>query len=90
MLESNSPYRLFTDVDLSVPIEEALKFLLPYCDADIAIASRELPESHRYKEPWKRHLMSRVFNLLVNLIILPGIKDTQCGFKYFTGSGYPC
>ncbi len=86
MLESNSPYRLFTDVDLSVPIEEALKFLLPYCDADIAIASRELPGSHRYGEPWKRHLMGRVFNRLVNLLILPGLKDTQCGFKCFQGN----
>lgn len=86
MLESNSPYRLFTDVDLSVPIEEAIKFLPPYCDADIAIASRELPGSHRYGEPWKRHLMGRVFNRLVNLLILPGLKDTQCGFKCFQGN----
>jgi len=85
MLESNSPYRLFTDVDLSIPIEETIKFLPPYSDVDIAIASRELPGSHRYGEPWKRHLMSRVFNLIVNLIILPGIKDTQCGFKCFKG-----
>lgn len=86
MLETDSLYRLFTDVDLSVPIEEAIKFLPPDCNSDIAIASREAPGSHRYGEPWNRHLMGRVFNLLVNLLILPGIKDTQCGFKCFQGN----
>ncbi len=38
----------------------------------------------RVNEPYIRHMMGRVFNFLVQLIALPGINDTQCGFKMFT------
>jgi dolichyl-phosphate beta-glucosyltransferase len=48
---------------------------------DIAIASREAPGSVRYNEPQYRHITGRVFNTLIRLLVLPGLQDTQCGFK---------
>ena len=50
---------------------------------DIAIASRELPSSKRTGEPLARHLIGRLFNQAIQYIVLPGIDDTQCGFKVF-------
>src|SRR4030043_2424495 len=49
----------------------------------IAIGSREVKGSKREEEPWYRHLMGRGWNLFVQLLALPGIHDTQCGFKLF-------
>jgi hypothetical protein len=51
--------------------------------ADIAIASREVKGAVRYNEPYLRHLTGRVFNNLIRLLVLPGLQDTQCGFKCF-------
>lgn len=78
-------YCLFTDVDLSVSINELPKLLnwLEEQDFDISIASREGVGAKRIGEPYIRHLMGRVFNLLVQLLVLPGVNDTQCGFKLF-------
>jgi len=67
-----------------MPITEVQKFLPPQREGyDVAIASREGPGARRYHEPHYRHLMGRIFNLIVQIIALPGIKDTQCGFKCF-------
>jgi dolichyl-phosphate beta-glucosyltransferase len=70
-----------------MPIEEIAKFLPPALKRgsfDIAIASRETPGAIRYDEPTYRHVMGRVFNFLVRILAVPGIQDTQCGFKMFT------
>jgi dolichyl-phosphate beta-glucosyltransferase len=75
-------YLFFCDADLSMPIEEIGKFLPPQLPhVDIAIASREAPGAVRYNEPYYRHLTGRVFNTLIRLLVLPGLQDTQCGFK---------
>jgi dolichyl-phosphate beta-glucosyltransferase len=67
-----------------MPIEEILKFIPPVLtDFDIAIGSREAPCAVRYNEPRYRHLGGRGINLLIQLLILPGLNDTQCGFKCF-------
>jgi dolichyl-phosphate beta-glucosyltransferase len=72
----------FCDADLSMPIDEIVKFLPPQGpDCQIIIGSREAPGAKRYNEPVYRHLMGRIFNRLVQLLVLPGIQDTQCGFK---------
>ena len=77
-------YLLISDTDLAVPIEELPKFLPPQLDGyDLAIASREEKGSIRINEPYYRHLMGRVYNLLVRIVAVPGIQDTQCGFKAF-------
>ena len=75
---------LFTDFDQATPISE-LEKLLPFIAKgyDIVIGSREVKGSKREKEPWYRHAMGRGFNLLVNLVTIRGIHDTQCGFKLF-------
>ena len=87
MLHSRGEYRFLCDADLSMPIEQISRFLPPAMEeCDIAIGSRELPKARRIGEPSRRHLMGRMFNGLVRLAVLPGISDTQCGFKCFRGS----
>lgn len=84
MLEAKGEYRFLCDADLSMPIEEVNKFLPPQLnDFDIAIGSREAPGAVRYNEPSYRHLTGRAFNGLINLLLLPDLQDTQCGFKCF-------
>ncbi len=86
MLEATGAYRMFLDVDLSMPISEVSRFFPPALpDVEIAIASREAPGAVRYDEPAYRHLVGRGFNLLVRLLALPGLQDSQCGFKCFRG-----
>ncbi len=87
MLVGKGEHLFICDADLSMPIEEVGKFLPPQLAADsfdVAIASREIEGAVRYNEPGYRHLMGRVFNLIVRTLIIPGIEDTQCGFKLFT------
>ena len=76
---------LLTDADLSTPIEE-LEKLQAAVDkgAGVAIASRALRESRvEVSQPVYRVMMGKVFNLIVQAVLLPGIWDTQCGFKLF-------
>ncbi|RLT36681.1 MAG: glycosyltransferase family 2 protein [Chloroflexi bacterium] len=87
MLVGKGAHLFICDADLSMPIEEVNKFLPPQLPAgsfDVAIASREIPGAVRYNEPAYRHLMGRIFNFIVRSLIIPGIEDTQCGFKLFT------
>jgi dolichyl-phosphate beta-glucosyltransferase len=80
--EAWGEYIFLCDADLSMPVEEISKFIPPQIDhLDIAIASREATGSVRYHEPYYRHLTGRVFNTLIRLLVLPGLQDTQCGFK---------
>jgi dolichyl-phosphate beta-glucosyltransferase len=84
MLHAQGEYRFICDADLSMPIEEVLRFLPPSApEYDIAIASREVPGAQRFGEPAYRHFIGRIFNFMVRTITLPGIQDTQCGFKCF-------
>ncbi|MBX3035730.1 MAG: glycosyltransferase family 2 protein [Anaerolineales bacterium] len=84
MLEAKGEYRFICDADLSMPIEEVAKFIPPQLtDFDIAIGSREALGAVRYNEPSYRHFGGRGINLLIRLFILPGLQDTQCGFKCF-------
>ncbi|MCP4139924.1 MAG: glycosyltransferase family 2 protein [Chloroflexi bacterium] len=76
-------YRIFCDADLSMPIEEVRRFIPPNLDSDIVIASREVEGAVRYDEPEFRHFTGRIFNLLIRLLALPKLHDTQCGFKCF-------
>jgi dolichyl-phosphate beta-glucosyltransferase len=84
ILAAQGEYLLICDADLAVPIEEVGKFLSPWIqNFDIAIGSREAEGAKRYDEPFYRHLMGRVFNVIVRTMLLPDILDTQCGFKCF-------
>ena len=78
---------LITDADLSTPIEELPKLETAMEDgAGVAIASRAVPGAKiELSQPAHRVLMGKSFNLLVRTLVLPGISDTQCGFKLFRG-----
>jgi dolichyl-phosphate beta-glucosyltransferase len=84
--EARGERLVFIDADLSLPIE-GLEAMLARFDlgADVVIASRTAPGSRvEGAPPAMRDLMSKVFNLAVQAIAVPGISDTQCGFKGFT------
>jgi dolichyl-phosphate beta-glucosyltransferase len=84
MLAASGEFRFMCDADLSMPIVEVNRFIPPESsDFDIAIASREAPGSVRYNEPEYRHLGGRAINFMIRILALPGLHDTQCGFKCF-------
>ncbi len=87
MLEAQGEYRMFCDVDFSMPVGEVNHFIPPHLSSlDVAIASREAPGAIRYGEPQYRHLVGRIFNTMVRWLARPGLQDTQCGFKCFRGA----
>jgi dolichyl-phosphate beta-glucosyltransferase len=85
MLKGQGKFILFTDADLSTPVEDADK-LLYWLEkgVDLAVGSREGEGAHRYGEPFYRHMMGRVFNLVVRIFTGIHLQDTQCGFKAFS------
>jgi dolichyl-phosphate beta-glucosyltransferase len=88
MLAARGARRLMTDADLSTPIEE-LERLAARMDEgfDVVIASRALPQSRiEVHQGAFRENMGRAFNLLVRALVVPGLRDTQCGFKLFTAA----
>jgi dolichyl-phosphate beta-glucosyltransferase len=85
MLAATGAYRIFCDADFSMPVEQINRFIPPTLqDADVVIASREGAGAVRYDEPEYRHLTGRVYNSLVRWVVLPGLQDSQCGFKCFS------
>jgi len=76
---------LVTDADLSTPIEELEKLEAALkAGAGVAIGSRSVKGSRiEVQQPIYRVLMGKAFNLIVQIALLPGIWDTQCGFKLF-------
>lgn len=86
-LASTAEYRFLCDADLSMPVGELDRFMPPALgDADIAIGTREGAGARRVGEPLSRHLAGRAFNAVVRTLTVPGIQDTQCGFKMFTAA----
>jgi dolichyl-phosphate beta-glucosyltransferase len=74
----------FSDADLATPLDYLDEFRSSMIAGDdVVIASREGQGAVRIDEPVYRHWMGRVFNLIVRLLLLPEIQDTQCGFKMF-------
>ncbi len=85
MQAARGEYRFVCDADLSMPIEEIIKFLPPEVEGyDVIIASREGKGAERIGEPQHRHLMGRVLNTIIKLTAMRGFEDTQCGFKMFS------
>jgi dolichyl-phosphate beta-glucosyltransferase len=82
VLSSRGSVVMFTDADLSTPIEEYGNLLPHLASADLVIASRSLPDSNVVlRQPAYREFMGRTFNAFVQTLIVKGIIDTQCGFK---------
>jgi dolichyl-phosphate beta-glucosyltransferase len=86
MLHAKGKVLLFSDADLSSPIEEADKLFGAIASgADVAIGSRWLKtELQTRRQPMHRQLFGRIFNLLLRLVLGLNYKDTQCGFKAFS------
>lgn len=88
MLNARGGIVLFSDADLSSPIEEAPKLLAALnSGADIAIGSRWLrAETQTQRQPLHRQIFGRIFNLMLRITLGLKFKDTQCGFKAFKHS----
>ncbi len=86
MLEARGKYVLLTDADLSSPIKEVDRLIAAIgSGADVAIGSRAKREKDcDVRQSLKRHVSGRIFNFFVQLLVLPGVQDSQCGFKCFT------
>ena len=81
--EAKGEIILFTDFDQATPIDEVDRLLTFFPEYDIVIGSRQLPGAKREKEPLHRHIMGLGFNVVVQVIAVRGIWDTQAGFKAF-------
>jgi len=87
LVAARGAYRFMCDADLSMPVREIPRFLPPVATGfDLAIGIREGATAKRIGEPVHRHLMGRLFNVAVQRLALPGIEDSQCGFKMFTAA----
>ena len=84
ILNCNGDYALFTDADLSTPIEELETCMRHAGTAAVVIGSRNLPMSQIVvKQPFLRSTLGKLFPFFVRLLLLPEIRDSQCGFKVF-------
>jgi len=96
LLEAKGEIRLFTDADNSTSVDQFSK-MIPYFSAkggsasggkdgyDIVIGSRDVPGAKMIPpQPWYKRFAGNVGNLIIQILLLPGIWDTQCGFKAFT------
>lgn len=88
ILASKGEYILFTDADLSTPIEEIDNiFYYVKNSYDIVIGSRSIQNSSvRVHQPWYRETMGKAFNFFIKSLLLKDFNDTQCGFKLFNGN----
>ena len=87
VLSSRGRFVLMSDADLSTPIEEIGKLFKELEEGyDIAVGSRSVSGSKILKrQAWYRQLMGKIFNKIVQVVAVSGIRDTQCGFKLFKG-----
>ena len=89
MMEARGEWRLFTDADLSSPIEEIEKLwaAMERDGSEVAIGSRALDRSLiGVHQPGMRESAGRIFNAVMRAVVGLSIADTQCGFKLFQGS----
>jgi dolichyl-phosphate beta-glucosyltransferase len=74
---------LTADADLAVEPDQFESLIAASSAGSIAIASRSVDGAKRIDEPLMRYVLGRAFNALVRWLVLPGIRDSQCGFKAF-------
>lgn len=86
MLAAEGRYVLFTDADLSTPIDQATRLLAAHEDgAPVVIGSRKVAGAQvTRRQAWVREHMGKVYTWLSNVLICPGVTDFTCGFKSFT------
>jgi dolichyl-phosphate beta-glucosyltransferase len=84
MSAATGEHIVFSDADLATPLTYIGAFRESVKQGcDVVIGSREGIGAERIGEPKYRHIMGRAFNLMVQALVLPGLHDTQCGFKLF-------
>jgi len=86
MLEAKGEIRLFTDADNATSIDQFSK-MTPYFPEgyDVVIGSRDTPGAKLVPaQPWYKRLVGNLGNIVIQILLLPGMWDTQCGFKAFT------
>ena len=84
MIEAHGEYCIFSDADFSTPVEETEQALAYLREYHVAIGSRAIDRSYvKVHQSRYRETMGKIFNLFVQALAVPGIKDTQCGFKGF-------
>lgn len=77
---------LLSDADHSTPMAELDRLVRALVPASVVIGSRAVDRSRiTERQPWYRDFMGRSFNVLVQALLLPGIRDSQCGFKLYPG-----
>jgi len=88
MLAARGARRLMTDADLSTPIEELGRLSARMDEGcDVVIGSRAMAGARiEVRQPWYRENTGRLFNLFVRALAVPGVRDTQCGFKLFSAA----
>lgn len=89
LLAARGSWRFMADADLAMPPGHLQRFFDRLADNRthaLLIGSREAPGSERIGEPWIRHAIGRVFNLFAQMLVIPGISDTQCGFKLLSAA----
>lgn len=86
MLAARGAVRLFSDADLSTPLDEIPRFLAAHdAGADVVIGSRKRPGANVERhQPPTRESLGKVFTALANVLVLSGVSDFTCGFKSFT------
>ncbi|OGM90920.1 hypothetical protein A2755_01815 [Candidatus Wolfebacteria bacterium RIFCSPHIGHO2_01_FULL_48_22] len=85
MLEATGKIRLFTDADNSTSIEHFFLMEQHFSDFDIVIGSRDVEGAKMVPpQPWYKRLLGDTGNLVIQVLLLRGVPDTQCGFKAFT------
>lgn len=85
ILAAHGRYVGYADADMSTPFAEIDRFLEALAgEYDLAIGSRALHESQLVRrQPWYRAWAGKAFGAFTRLVLLPGIADSQCGFKFF-------
>jgi dolichyl-phosphate beta-glucosyltransferase len=87
MLSARGEHRAFSDADLSTPLDELPRLRAHLHDScQIAIASRAGGARIEVHQGRRRELMGKTYNLLLRMLVLPGIHDSQCGLKVFTAT----
>ena len=84
LTQARGRYVMFMDMDLATSlnhIDDLVEAL--GSSADVVIASREAKGGVRLASPWSRRFLAKAFNLVIQALVLPGLWDTQCGFKGF-------
>jgi dolichyl-phosphate beta-glucosyltransferase len=86
VLASRGREVLLVDADLSTPIEELEKLQPRLAEAPVVLGSRSVEGSDiTLRQPFYREMMGRTFNLIVRMLGVRGLRDTQCGFKLLDG-----